>query len=579
MTTPSPLKVIVNQLGFRAGHQRKQILLPDVPEARGVFGDALFTVFEQNDFSKYALNDPQQLACTYRASLKRVHTDFGPWLVGDFSHLTGNGVYQAYCGNEPSPSFAIRDDLWCRILPECLRYFQVQSCGRNVPGWHDACHLDDGYIPQLDRYLEAAGGWHDAGDFRKWATSTSLNAIALLIAHRLWRGREAELGLEEGIFLREALQGVHYFLGIQDEESGALFHAIGSGQKSYHDNLDCRFTDNLKQSGDERFIWPGWAQPAAKFTTLYALYANALREADPKLAARCHHAARQSLRFDQATNLDNADHLQWRAWSRLELWRFGGDQQDQQAAVAALAQLLDLQVTDYIGGQQLVRGFFRAAAGQDDCHRKHVGASYPIWVLGEFLDELPTHPQAGRWRDAISLWVDDYALVFAARNPFGLLPYSLYPAPSPEHPHSRYRQLGDHLYFRYFIAGNKFGTNARCSLDAAALAAAARALARPELATHGYRLLEWTLGNNPFQLSTINGVGVRQPCALSFQMGNIPGGVTMGIFGDEQDQPWYPHPWACTDEYYGYQTSHFTWALASLQTVPSTARPQSSAPP
>ena len=43
-----------------------------------------------------------------------------------------------------------------------------------------------------------------------------------------------------------------YFLGIQDEETGALFHNIGGGQKTVHDNLDCRFTDNVKQSGDEK---------------------------------------------------------------------------------------------------------------------------------------------------------------------------------------------------------------------------------------------------------------------------------------------------------------------------------------
>ena len=56
-------------------------------------------------------------------------------------------------------------------------------------------------------------------------------------------------------------------------------------------------------------------------------------------------------------------------------------------------------------------------------------------------------------------------------------------------------------------------------------------LERPELVTHAYRLLEWTLG----------------------------------IFGDDNDQPWYPHPRACTDEYYGYQTSQFLWAVLALQ--------------
>ncbi len=560
------MKVINKQLGYRNGHGIKRVLVPDVPDARGVFGEALFTVFEQNDFSKYGLNAPEQLGCNYRAGLKRIHTDFGTWLEGDFSHITANGVYQAMCGNELSPSFAIRDDVWLRILPECIRYFQVQSCGRDVPGWHEACHLDDGYIHELDRYLDAAGGWHDAGDFRKWATSTSLNAIALLLAHRQWGGREARLGLPEGVFLSEAMQGVHFFLGIQDKETGGLFNAVGSGRDVFHDNLDCRYTDNVKQSGDERRIWPGWSRPAGKFTTLFALYANALKQTDLQLANRCHAAARESLRFDLGEHVRNADHLQWRAWAYLELFRFSGDEADKAAGLATLDELLALQVTDYIGGQDITRGFFRAEAGRDDFHRKHIGTGYAIYVVAEYIETFPEHPDVSKWRDAISLWVDEYALVFAARNPFGLLPYSLYSRPqSDEHPHHHYRQIGDELYFRYFIAGPKFGTNARCSLDAVALAAAARVLNRPELLSHGYRLLEWTLGNNPSQLSTMNGVGVNQPCALSFQMGNIPGGVSMGIFGDEADMPWYPDPRACTDEYYGYQTSQFMWGLLALQ--------------
>ena len=560
------MQVINTQLGYRNGHALKQLLVSDEPAARSVFGDALFTVFEQNDFSKYGLNDPQQLPYVHRASLRRLHTDFGTWLAGDFSHIRADGVYQAWCGNTPGPNFAIRDDVWCRILPDCIRFFQVMSCGREAVGWHPACHLDDGVIrsPDGERYIEAAGGWHDAGDFRKWATSTALNAVALLIGHRLWDGREARLGLPPGILLDEAMQGVHYFLNIQDPESGALLHNIGGGRDVPHDNLDCRYTDNIERSGDERRIWPGTATPPAKFTTLYALYAHALRARDPSLSARCLASARASARYDAGVGLADADTLQWRAWAGVELWRCSGETADREAAVAALNALLDLQVTDYIGGQSLTRGFFRDAPGSDAFHHKHIGASYPIWVAAECLEAFPDHPDAGRWRDAIALWLDDYALVFAARNPFGLLPYALYSAPPAANPHHHYRPLGDGLYFRYFLTG-KMGTNARSSLDAAALAAAARVLGRRDAVSHAYRLREWTLGNNPFQMSTMNGVGVVQPCALSFQMGNIPGGVTMGIFGDEQDQPWYPHPWACTDEYYGYQTSQFLWAVLALQ--------------
>ncbi len=568
LTIGSGLRVINNQLGFRSNHGRKVVLVPDLPEACGIFGDAMFTVLDENEFSKHTLNDPAQMPFMYRASLKRVQTDFGVWLEGDFSHITANGIYQAFCGNEPGPNFAIRDDVWCRVLPECLRYLQIQSCGRRVPGWHEACHLDDGYIPEQERYLPASGGWHDAGDFRKWATSTAMNAIALLVGHRLWEGKEEALGLEPGIFLREALQGVHYFLGIQDKTTGALFHNIGGGQKEWHDNLDCRYTDNIPESGDERRIWPTpWSMPAGKFTTLYMLYANLLKEEDPDLAARCQQAARDSLRFDLKTGRATAEDLEWRAWGYLELWRGSQDEADKAAACATLAQLLELQVTDYIGGQQSIRGFFRSEAEADDFHHKHVGAHCCIWVLADFIVTFPEHADVDRWQEALALWVDEYALVFVKRNPFGLLPYALYSRPPAEHAHHVYRPLGRDLCFRYFMAGHRLGSNARCSLDAVALAAAARALDRPELLDHGYRLLEWTLGNNPFQISTMNGVGVLQPCALSFQMGNIPGGVTLGIGGDEEDQPWYPHPWACRDEYYGYQTSQFLWAVLALQGV------------
>jgi hypothetical protein len=102
-------------------------------------------------------------------------------------------------------------------------------------------------------------------------------------------------------------------------------------------------------------------------------------------------------------------------------------------------------------------------------------------------------------------------------------------------------------------------------MSAAALAGAAKALDRDDPLDDAYPMLEWTLGANPFQMCMMNGVGVLEPCALAFQTGNIPGGVTLGIAGDEDDMPYYPHPWACTDEYYGYQTSQFLWALLALQ--------------
>jgi len=565
MRDARPLKVIHNHLGFRNRHGKKRVIVPDVPEAAGIFGGPIFQVFEQNRFSQEPLNSTAQHEYVHRAGLRRVRGDFGAWWVGDFSDVRGNGIYQAFCGNEAGPSFAIRDDVWCRVLPLCIRYFQVQSCGRDVPGWHDACHLDDGYIPELDTYVDAKGGWHDAGDFRKWVSSTSLIPISLLVAHRIWKGREEKLGLEPGILLREAMQGVHYFLNMQDPDTGALYNNVGAGRDCRHDNLENRYTDNVPRSGDERRIFVRPPNTPAKYTTLLALYADALRGEDPDLSARCLAAALKSLACDANRNAQTADALQWRAWGLLEIWRSTADEQHRTAAVEALEKMLDLQVTEFVGGQDLTRGFFRADFEGDRYHHKHIGADYPVWVIGEFLDAFGDHPQAARWKDAVALWVDDYVKVFVERNPFGLLPYAFYSAPSPRHPDCVYRRIGERLYFRYFLADNKFGTNARSSLSAAALAAAARVLGRGELLDDAYRLLEWTLGANPFQVSTMTGFGAYQASALSFQMGDIPGGVTMGIGGDDSDMPRYDNPWHCWDEYYGYQTSQFFWAAAALQ--------------
>ncbi len=554
------------QLGFRNALGRKTLVVPDVPEAYGLFGDPIFWVMEQNEFSKHALNSDRQHLYTYRASLQRRDTDFGRWLVGDLASLRTDGVYQAFLGSHLGPTFVIRDDVYRRILPFCLMYFRVQSCGRDVPGWHPACHLDDGYLLEEDRHIPAAGGWHDAGDFRKWASSTALIAISLLLGHRLWSGRETELGVAPGVFLAEALQGFDYFLNLQQAD-GSLLHNVGGGRRSVHDNEDCRYTDNVPCSGDERRVHPGAAKPAAKYALLYALYAEQLRATDPARADQALAAARRALVYDLTLADASTDAVQWRAWACLVLYRATGEADDREAAVTWARRLLELQVTEFIGGQSLTRGFWRAHPVQPGYHRKHVGADYPVWVLGEFAETLPDHPDAARWREAIRLWADDYVGVFSARNPFGLLPYGLYEEPPTAHPRHRYRPLGDRLCFRYFMANEGRISNARCSLSAAALAAAARALDRPELLDLAYPLLEWTLGANPFGLSFMSGVGVAQPDALSFQMGNIPGGVTLGPGGDEQDLPCYRHPRSCTDEYYGYQTSQFMWALLALETV------------
>ncbi|MFO7869828.1 MAG: glycoside hydrolase family 9 protein [Kiritimatiellia bacterium] len=560
---PPELRVLHTQLGYRNRHGKKTVIVPDTPAIQGMFGVPLFSVVEHGAFSRTPLNSPAKHRFVFDGPLQRVSGDFGTWWEGDFSDIHENGVYQIFCGGKRGPLFVIRDDVWIRLLPLCLTYFRVQSCGRNVPGWHEACHLDDALVEKEKRYIDAPGGWHDAGDFRQHATSTSMNALSLLLAHRMWSGREEELGVEPGVFLEEARRGVHFFLALQ-RENGSLFRAVGDGG-----NETNRYTDNIRESGDERTADPRPANPPGKFTVLYALYAEALKTEDPDLSGRCLSAAELSMKHDCSLEAGAAEWLQWKAWAYLELWKLTGKEELQHGAAGTMRSLLDLQVKDYIGGQSVTRGFFMEAPGAGVSGHKHIGSDYVIWILAEFLKMWPDHPDSARWKDAIAMWADDYVLAFAARNPFGLLPYAFYTSPPEEHAGCLYRRLGEDLWFRYFLADNTFGVNARSALSAAALAAASRVLSRPELMDHGYRLLEWILGANPFQLSTMSGAGVRQACAHSSYMGDIPGGVMNGIGGDNRDMPSpAAHPWSGhwnLAEYYGYNTSQFMWAMLALQ--------------
>jgi hypothetical protein len=151
-----------------------------------------------------------------------------------------------------------------------------------------------------------------------------------------------------------------------------------------------------------------------------------------------------------------------------------------------------------------------------------------------------------------------------------MMPYALYSSVPVDHPHCRYRQLDDSLLFRYFTEDNTFGRNSRAALTAVALSAAARILNRPSLMDPAYQQIDWILGFNPWMLSFLNGVGPHQVSPFSPLMGIIPGGLCMGAGGDAEDMPAYfgfreqVNIWQSPDEYYGYQSGHFIWAVAAL---------------
>ena len=109
----------------------------------------------------------------------------------DFSQLERPGRYLLRVGETDSRPFQIGAALYDELPDQLLEFMRQQRCGYNP--WLDAvCHSFDGrtaYGPlQAGTYLDATGGWHDAGDLLKYLLTSSNATGQMLLAYQLTSG-------------------------------------------------------------------------------------------------------------------------------------------------------------------------------------------------------------------------------------------------------------------------------------------------------------------------------------------------------------------------------------------------------
>jgi len=161
---------------------------------------------------------------------------------GNFSSFTTPGTYRIYdpTNDRQSYDFDIGDDIYNRILKATVKSYYYQRCGTAITStyggtWtHAACHtttqqaahLWDG--SDLGQPRTITGGWHDAGDYRKYVTFTSDTLWDLMHAAEWYSTRfDDALGIPEsgnGVpdFLDEVKYELDWLLKMQRAD-GALF--------------------------------------------------------------------------------------------------------------------------------------------------------------------------------------------------------------------------------------------------------------------------------------------------------------------------------------------------------------------
>lgn len=156
----------------------------------------------------------------------------------DFSHVTTKGTYflQGKKSKSKSNIFKIGNDVYEQKPEVLLGFMRQQRCGYN-PYFDLVCHQRDGrsaYGPMPDgTFVDASGGWHDAGDQLKYLITGSYATAHMLMAYELYPaafedevnalGQPRSNGIAD--VLDEAKWGLDWILKLHPE-SNQLIHQI-----------------------------------------------------------------------------------------------------------------------------------------------------------------------------------------------------------------------------------------------------------------------------------------------------------------------------------------------------------------
>jgi hypothetical protein len=106
----------------------------------------------------------------------------------DFISFTSEGSYLLEAGATRSSKFTINRTINNQLPDQLLEFMRQQRCGYN-PYVDAACHTFDGrtaFGPQPPgTYIDASGGWHDAGDQLKYLLTASNATAQMLLAYQL----------------------------------------------------------------------------------------------------------------------------------------------------------------------------------------------------------------------------------------------------------------------------------------------------------------------------------------------------------------------------------------------------------
>ncbi|MDZ7608367.1 MAG: glycoside hydrolase family 9 protein [Cyclobacteriaceae bacterium] len=521
----------------------------------------------------------------FSGSFKSAPADFGDYSTGDFSTFSRAGVYYITCDTLRSFPFKISTDVYDPAMQLIVSYFSKQRCGNSKTGYLTPCHLDDGLRMDDGKHQDVSGGWHDASDLRKWVGATIYGMIGMAKAYEL------PTGLDKGLVLEELLWGNRYFLNMQ-EPLGYIMSYIGGDVLKHSDSN--RWTDNAvgEEGGEVHFTKPNAGRSTSdmliagtvddriiktepldimgqyNFITAEAIMARITDETDVNYSKKCLEAAQKCFDWCKNEKFETNPGIVGAAiQASLELYKTTGESEYKEFAIRQAKELLKFQEVD---DNNQVSGYFYTSTDKKEPYRNIWNGCMEFFALSDLVTLFPGHPDTVVWKEMISRYARNYLIAISQKNHLGIVPFGVFTEKDP----GGNRKAGN-LWYRYTMQPNPewwVGINANLAASGVGLLKASVLLDDPQLRAAAQRQLDWIIGNNPFNSSTLIGIGYNHPkhfpgSTFSPQTPVINGAVMNGLGGNEQDAPEIGTGNWQISEYWTPMVAYTLWLMAELEST------------
>jgi hypothetical protein len=537
---------------------------------------------EKRDFEVVEISSGKVV---YKGTLIPKQGDFGTYASADFSTVVKEGRYYLRADTLRSFPFRISNTVYQPEMNMIVQYFSKQRCGASTTGYLSPCHTDDGIRLDNGKHQDVTGGWHDASDLRKWVSATIYGVLGLARAYDL------EDAQYHKAMLDELLWGNQYFLKMQ-EPQGYIMDFAGGDLKKHSDNN--RWTDNKIGKGgtdikltepnagiskplmlvsgneDDRIIQTQPVEMNAQynFVAAEAMMARITSKIDPAYSKRCLDAAKKC--YDWCLNLDSDTTVAIAGAALqavIEMYKTTNQQEYYKRASELALQLKKLQASDIGEG---LSGFFYNSLSDHEPYKNIWNGCQAFIGLSDLVLMFPKDKNVQLWKSMIKDYAEHYLLLLSQKNNFGIIPFGLFEKKDP----GGNRKIGAYWY-RYFMEPELewwVGINSNIASAGVGLLKAASVLKNDRIKASAQKQLDWILGSNPLNSSTMVGAGYNNPARFASSEFHpsiplLPGAVMNGLGGDHEDMPTMGNGDWQVSEYWTPMVAYTLWLMAELSAI------------